>query len=149
VGPSRILVFGPDSALLPLFAAAVVPLAAGDAVRAIDLASAITIMAGILCLVAALARLGFLTDLLSGPIRIGYMNGIALIILAGQLPKLLGFAVPTNDVVGELQAQSTDHRRRRSSPRRDRRRQPGAIPCSVGRLRLPSPLFAVVVAGAS
>jgi high affinity sulfate transporter 1 len=103
VGPSRILVLGPDSSLLPLFAAAVVPLAAGDPVRAIELGATITIMAGILCLAAAVARLGFLTDLLSGPIRVGYMNGIALIILAGQLPKLLGFTVPTNDVVGELQ----------------------------------------------
>jgi len=103
VGPSRILVFGPDSSLLPLFAAAVVPLSAGDPVRAIQLAAAITVMAGILCLAAALARLGFLTDLLSGPIRIGYMNGIAVIILAGQLPKLLGFSVPSSDVIGQIQ----------------------------------------------
>jgi high affinity sulfate transporter 1 len=103
VGPSRILVLGPDSSLLPLFAAALVPLAAGDPTRAIALAAGITIVAGFLCLGAAAARLGFLTDLLSRPIRIGYMNGIALIILAGQLPKLLGFSVPANDVVGQIQ----------------------------------------------
>jgi high affinity sulfate transporter 1 len=102
VGPSKILVLGPDSSLLPLVAAAIVPLAAGDPARSIALAGALTIMAGILCLIAALARLGFVTDLLSGPIRVGYMNGIALIIVVSQLPKLLGFSVEANDVVGGL-----------------------------------------------
>ncbi len=100
VGPSRILVFGPDSALLPLVAAAVVPLAGGDPARAMALAAALAIMAGVMCLAAAVARLGFVTDLLSRPIRVGYMNGIALTILVGQLPKLLGFSVDANDVVG-------------------------------------------------
>lgn len=100
VGPSRILVFGPDSALLPLVAAAVVPLADGDPARAVALAAALAIMAGIVCLAAAVARLGFFTDLLSRPIRVGYMNGIALTILVGQLPRLLGFSVEADDVVG-------------------------------------------------
>ena len=100
VGPSRILVFGPDSALLPLVAAAVVPLAGGDPGRAIALAAALAILAGVLCVAAAAARLGFVTDLLSRPIRVGYMNGIALTILVGQLPKLLGFSVEANDVAG-------------------------------------------------
>ncbi len=102
VGPSRILVFGPDSALLPLVAAAVVPLAGGDPARAIALAAALATMSGVLCLGAALARLGFVTDLLSRPIRVGYMNGIALTILVGQVPKLLGFSVNANDVVGGI-----------------------------------------------
>jgi high affinity sulfate transporter 1 len=102
VGPSRILVFGPDSSLLPLVAAAVVPLAGGDSTRAIALAAALAIMAGVLCLGAAVARLGFVTDLLSRPIRVGYMNGIALTILVGQLPKLLGFSVSSNDVAGGI-----------------------------------------------
>ena len=98
-GPSRILVFGPDSALLPLVAAAVVPLAAGDGERAMALAAALAIMAGLMCLGGALARLGFVTDLLSRPIRVGYMNGIALMILVGQLPKLLGFSVDATGVL--------------------------------------------------
>ena len=98
-GPSRILVFGPDSSLLPLVAAAVVPLAAGDGDRAIALAAALAIMAGVMCLGGALARLGFVTDLLSRPIRVGYMNGIALTILVGQVPKLLGFSVNATGVV--------------------------------------------------
>ena len=103
VGPSRILVFGPDSALLPLVAAAVVPLSAGDPARAIALAAALAIMVGLLCLAAAVARLGFITDLLSRPIRVGYMNGIALTILVSQLPKLLGFSVSAGDVVGGIE----------------------------------------------
>ena len=98
-GPSRILVFGPDSALLPLVAAAVVPLAGGDGERAMALAAALAIMAGVMCLGGALARLGFVTDLLSRPIRVGYMNGIALMILVGQLPKLLGFSVDATGVL--------------------------------------------------
>ncbi len=98
-GPSRILVFGPDSALLPLVAAAVVPLAGGDGERAMALAAALAIMAGVMCLGGALARLGFVTDLLSRPIRVGYMNGIALMILVGQLPKLLGFSVNATGVI--------------------------------------------------
>jgi high affinity sulfate transporter 1 len=102
VGPSRILVFGPDSSLIPLVGAAIVPLAGGDPQRAIALAAALAMMAGALCLVAAVARLGFVTDLLSRPIRIGYMNGIALTIMAGQLPALLGFGVDAAGVPGEL-----------------------------------------------
>jgi len=101
-GPSRILVFGPDSALLPLVAAAVVPLAAGDGERAMALAAALAIMAGVMCLAGALARLGFVTDLLSRPIRVGYMNGIALTILVSQLPKLLGFSVDATGVVNGI-----------------------------------------------
>jgi high affinity sulfate transporter 1 len=103
VGPSRILVFGPDSALLPLVAAVVVPLSGGDPARAIALAAALAIMAGVLCLLAAMARLGFVTDLLSRPVRVGYMNGIALTILVGQLPKLMGFSVDSHDVLGGVQ----------------------------------------------
>ncbi len=102
IGPSRILVFGPDSALLPLVATAVVPLAAGDDQRAVALAGALSIMAGALALGAAVARMGFVTDLLSRPIRVGYMNGIALTILVAQLPKLLGFSVEAHDVVSGL-----------------------------------------------
>jgi MFS superfamily sulfate permease-like transporter len=76
-GPSRILVLGPDSALATLILAVVVPLSAGDPQRAIALASMMALVSGVVCVAAGLARLGFVTELLSKPIRYGYMNGIA------------------------------------------------------------------------
>ena len=91
VGPSRIIVLGPDSALAPLILAVVAPLAGGDAHRAVALGGAMAIVAGLVCLAAGLARLGFITELLSKPIRYGYMNGIALTVILSQVPKLLGF----------------------------------------------------------
>jgi high affinity sulfate transporter 1 len=102
VGPSRILVLGPDSALAPLIAAAVLPLSGGDAGTAVTLAGMVAVLTGVLCIVAGLARLGFLTDLLSLPVRYGYLNGIALTILASQLPKLFGFSVDADTAVDGL-----------------------------------------------
>ncbi len=92
-GPSRIMVLGPDSALAALVAAAVLPLAAGNGARAVALAGMLAILTGILCALGGLFRLGFIADLLSKPIRYGYLDGIALTILVGQLPKVLGFPV--------------------------------------------------------
>jgi len=93
VGPSRILVLGPDSALAAVILAVVMPLSAGDAQRAIALASTMAIVSGVVCIAAGLARLGFITELLSKPIRYGYMNGIALTVMLSQIPKLFGFSV--------------------------------------------------------
>ena len=90
-GPSRILVLGPDSALAPLIAAVVVSKAGGDPERAIALASILALFTGVMCVAAGVARAGFVTDLLSKPVRVGYMNGIGLTIVASQLPKLFGF----------------------------------------------------------
>ena len=101
VGPSRILVLGPDSALIAPIAATIVPLAGGDVGRSVALAAALALMVGAICLAAAAARLGFLTDLLSRPVRVGYMNGIALTVIVSQLPKLLGFSVSGSDFLGE------------------------------------------------
>ncbi len=92
-GPSRILVLGPDSALSALIAATILPLAAGDVHRAAGLAGILAVITGVIAILAGLFRFGFVTDLLSKPIRYGYMNGIALTLLFGQLPKLLGFSV--------------------------------------------------------
>jgi len=91
-GPSRILVLGPDSSLAAVIAAVVLPLSAGDPDRAVRLAAMMAVVSGALCVLAGLARLGFVTELLSKPIRYGYMNGIALTVLTGQLPKLFGFS---------------------------------------------------------
>lgn len=91
-GPSRILVLGPDSALVPIILAVVLPLAAGDPGRAVTLAAAMALVSGLICVGAGLLRLGFITELLSKPIRYGYMNGIALAVLVSQAPKLFGIA---------------------------------------------------------
>lgn len=87
-GPSRILVLGPDSALAGVILGVVLPLSGGDPVRAVTLASMMTIVSGTVCILAGITRLGFVTELLSKPIRYGYMNGIALTVLISQLPKL-------------------------------------------------------------
>jgi MFS superfamily sulfate permease-like transporter len=88
------LVLGPESALAGLIAAAILPLAGGVPERAVALAGMLALLSGGLCIVAGLARFGFITKLRSKPIRYGYLNGIALTVLIGQLPKLLGFSVP-------------------------------------------------------
>jgi high affinity sulfate transporter 1 len=92
-GPSRILVLGPDSALAPVILAVVLPLSAGEPQRAVAIAGMMAIVSGVLCIAVGLGRLGFITELLSKPIRYGYMNGIALTVLLSQVPKLFGFSV--------------------------------------------------------
>ena len=83
---------GPDSALLPLIAAVVVPLSAGSQDRAIAIGALLALVVGVVIIAAGVARLGFLTDLLSAPVRHGYLNGIALIVFVSQLPRLFGFS---------------------------------------------------------
>ena len=100
-GPSRILVLGPDSALAAIIAATIVPLAAGNSELLVALAGMLALLTGGLCMLAGLARFGFITDLLSKPIRLGYMNGIALTVLVGQLPKLLGFSASGDGLIQE------------------------------------------------
>src|SRR5215467_10472417 len=92
-GPSRILVLGPDSALAPVILAVVLPLSQGEPRRAVAIAGMLAAVSGVACIAAGLARLGFITELLSKPIRYGYMNGIALTVLLSQVPKLFGFSV--------------------------------------------------------
>jgi high affinity sulfate transporter 1 len=103
-GPSKILVLGPDSSLGPMIAATILPLlAAGDDPgRAVALASALALMVGVIITGAGIARLGFIADLISKPTIIGYMNGLALTILVGQLPKLFGFSVDGDGFRSEL-----------------------------------------------
>lgn len=100
-GPSRILVLGPDSSLAPLILAVVLVQSAGDPARAVALAAAMAIVSGLICILAGVLKLGFITELLSKPIRYGYMNGIALTVLISQLPKLLGFSI---DAEGPLRS---------------------------------------------
>src|SRR5690348_13468047 len=105
-GPSRILVLGPDSSLGPMIAATILPLIAakGDPKRAIALASLLALMVAAIMIIAAVARLGFIADLISKPTMIGYMNGLALTILVGQLPKLFGFKTDAEGLISEFTA---------------------------------------------
>jgi high affinity sulfate transporter 1 len=104
VGPSPVLVLGPDSALGAMIAAVVLPLAAGSPERAVALAGTLALLVGLVCVTAGLLRLGFVADLLSRPIRVGYLAGLAMTIVVGQLPKLLGFSVDADGLLRELAA---------------------------------------------
>jgi len=95
-GPSRILILGPDSALAPVILTVVLPLSSDEPQRAVAIAGMMAVVSGVVCIAAGLARLGFVTELLSKPIRYGYMNGIALTVLLSQIPKLFGFSVKAN-----------------------------------------------------
>jgi high affinity sulfate transporter 1 len=103
-GPSRILVLGPDSSLGPMIAATILPLIAakGDPERAVALASMLALIVGAIMILASVAKLGFIADLISKPTMIGYINGLALTILVGQLPKLFGFKVEADGFIGEV-----------------------------------------------
>ncbi len=102
-GPSRILVLGPDSALGPLIAAALLPLigAGGDPSKAVALAGMLALLMGALCVAAGFARLGVLAELLSKPVRIGFLNGIAVVVFVGQLPHLFGFSSDAQGLADE------------------------------------------------
>src|SRR3954470_23991218 len=103
-GPSKILVLGPDSSLGPMIAATLIPIIGshGDPERAVALASALALLVGAIITIAGLARLGFIADLISKPTILGYMNGLALTILVGQLPKLFGFSVDGDTFLEDL-----------------------------------------------
>src|SRR5438309_6876734 len=103
-GPSRILVLGPDSSLGPMIAATLLPILGSDGSpeRAIALASMLALLVGAIMIAAGIAKLGFVADLLSKPTQIGYMNGLALTILIGQLPKLFGFSVDASGLINEM-----------------------------------------------
>ena len=103
-GPSRIMVLGPDSALAAVILSVVLPLSGGDPQRAIPFGGMMAIVSGAVCVAAGLARLGFITELLSKPIRYGYMNGIALTVILSQIPKLLGFSVKADGPVRQMLA---------------------------------------------
>jgi len=92
-GSSRQLIIAPDAATCAISAAVVAPLALHDPVRYLSLTAALAIVAGVVCIAAGLARLGFLTNFLARPILTGYLNGIAICIITGQLGSLFGFSV--------------------------------------------------------
>ena len=102
LGPSRILIMAPDSAIAPVVAAAIIPLAGADVAARAGLAATLAVMVGILCIAGGLARLGFLTDLLSKPVRIGFLAGIAVVVSVDQLPTLLGIDVEPEGLIDAI-----------------------------------------------
>ncbi len=104
-GPSRILVLGPDSSVSPLIFAAITPLlAGGDPANAIALAGMLALLVGLIEIGLGLGKLGFVADLLSKEVQVGYMNGLAITIIVGQLPKLFGFSTDADGFGPEVKA---------------------------------------------
>lgn len=101
-GPSRILVLGPDSALVAIILAVILQQSGGDPMRAVALAGMMAVVSGVVCILFGVARLGFITELLSKPIRYGYMNGIALTVLVSQVPKLFDLSIESTGPIKEL-----------------------------------------------
>jgi high affinity sulfate transporter 1 len=102
-GPSRVLVLGPDSSVSPLIFAAITPLIiTGDPHSAVVLAGMLAVLVGLIEIGLGACRLGFVADLLSSEVQVGYMNGLAITIVAGQLPKLFGFSTDADSFFDEL-----------------------------------------------
>jgi high affinity sulfate transporter 1 len=104
LGPSRILVLGPDSAVAPLVAAAVIPIAASDMGQRTALAAMLAVVAGGVMVVGAVAGFAFVTDLISKPVRLGYLAGIAVTVVVSQLPPLLGFTTEADGFPAKVRA---------------------------------------------
>jgi high affinity sulfate transporter 1 len=104
VGPSRVLVLGPDSSVSPLIFAGIAPLvvASGDPTTAIALAGMLAVLVGLIEIFLGVAKLGFVADLLSKEVQVGYMNGLAITIIVSQLPKLCGFSTDAGSFVDEV-----------------------------------------------
>ncbi|MGH8509251.1 MAG: SulP family inorganic anion transporter, partial [Gammaproteobacteria bacterium] len=101
-GTSRQLIVNPDAATCAMVAAILVPLASGDPSTYLSLSVALAVLTGLVCIAAGSFRLGFLADFLSKPILIGYLNGIALSILLGQIGKVFGFPIESGRIVPRL-----------------------------------------------
>jgi high affinity sulfate transporter 1 len=101
-GPSRAMVLGPDSSLAPVIAAVIAILAGGSFERAVEVAGVLAIVTGLVIGLTGVLRLGFVTELLSRPARVGYLTGIALTIIVGQIPKMLGFSVGGDQIAEQV-----------------------------------------------
>jgi SulP family sulfate permease len=104
LGSSRQLSVGPESTTAILTAVAVAPLAAGDAITYASLAAALAVMVGLFCVIGFVLRIGFLADLLSKPILVGYMSGVALIMISGQLDTVTGADAGGDSFVEEVRS---------------------------------------------
>ena len=104
VGTSPQLSVGPESTTALMTAVAIAPLAAGDSQRYVALAAALALIVAVLSVVAWIARLGFLADLLSKPVLVGYMAGVAVLMIVGQLDNLTGVPVEGDSVASQLRS---------------------------------------------
>lgn len=103
-GPSKVLVLGPDSSVSPLILATITPLlVVDDPSSAIVLAGMLAVLVGLIEIGLGVAKLGFVADLLSSEVRVGYLNGLAVVIIVGQLPKLFGFSTDADGFADEVQ----------------------------------------------
>lgn len=103
-GSSRQLSVGPESTTALMTAVTIAPLAAGDPARYAALAAVLALLVGVLCVLGAAARLGFLADLLSRPVLVGYMAGVAVLMIVGQFGKVTGVPLDGGSVVADLGA---------------------------------------------
>ncbi|WP_284228153.1 SulP family inorganic anion transporter [Mycobacterium antarcticum] len=102
LGSSRQLSVGPESTTALMTAAVLGPLALGDPSRYAHYAATLAVFVGVICLIAALLRLGFLSNLLSRPVLVGYLTGIAIVMIASQLGKMTGVATSGDTVVDQV-----------------------------------------------
>jgi high affinity sulfate transporter 1 len=102
IGSSPQLSVGPESTTAVMTAATIAPLAAGNGLAATELSSLLALLVGVVCFVGAWARLGFLADLLSKPILVGYMTGVALIMITGQIGKISGMTLVSESLPGQV-----------------------------------------------
>ena len=108
LGPSRILILGPDSAIAPVVAAAIIPIAGNNTSERVALAGMLAVLVGLFCFIGGIAGLGFVTDLISKPVRLGYLAGIAISVIISQLPGLLGFSVNGSGLWDDLRGLVTN-----------------------------------------
>jgi high affinity sulfate transporter 1 len=101
-GTSRQLIVNPDAATCAVFAAAVLPLAAGGHQELRAMSVALAVLTGLVCMAAGLLRLGFVADFLGKPILVGYLNGVAISIFLGQIGKVFGFSMHSRGIVPRL-----------------------------------------------
>ena len=101
-GSSPQLSVGPESTTAVMTAAAIAPIAAGDPLVYASFASLLAVLVGVVCVLGAWARLGFLAELLSKPILVGYMAGVAVIMISGQIGKISGLELEAKSLAGEL-----------------------------------------------
>jgi SulP family sulfate permease len=104
LGSSRHMSVGPESTTALMVVAVLAPFASGDASRYAALAAVLGVLVGAICFLAGIARLGFLANLLSRPVLVGYMTGVALVMMASQLGKLTGASVVGDEFVDQMRS---------------------------------------------